>query len=129
MVEPDTGALTGVLDFDGARIEAFGMCIFGVYESFFGRMYMGEWRWFEQKASGGEKTVRQDLEAAFWHAFWENVPLQYPKEDYEDAVKLAVEIGMINRYVTELLDGIDQNNEQCRMDLEWSRGVWLGADL
>jgi Ser/Thr protein kinase RdoA (MazF antagonist) len=37
------GSVTGVLDFDEAQVEAFGMCIFGIYECFIGCMENGKW--------------------------------------------------------------------------------------
>ena len=39
----ETGGLTGVIDWDGAGIEAFGMMIFALYEAFFGGMEGGHW--------------------------------------------------------------------------------------
>lgn len=38
MVDPVTGALTAVLDWDGAQVEAFGMMVYGIYDGFFGCM-------------------------------------------------------------------------------------------
>jgi hypothetical protein len=38
----DAGNVTGVIDFDVAGIEAFGMCIWGVYECFLGSMNQGK---------------------------------------------------------------------------------------
>ncbi len=37
----DDGALTRGFDWDGAEIEAFGVGMFGLYESFFGEMDNG----------------------------------------------------------------------------------------
>lgn len=39
----ETGGLTGVIDCDGTGIEAFGMMIFALYETFFGGMEGGRW--------------------------------------------------------------------------------------
>lgn len=42
-VDKETGALTGVIDFDEARTEAFGINIFTLYENHFGSMEDGHW--------------------------------------------------------------------------------------
>jgi len=44
------GHVTGVINFDDAQTEAFGMCIFGVYESVFGVMRDQRWGFFGQPA-------------------------------------------------------------------------------
>ncbi|KAF2219706.1 hypothetical protein BDZ85DRAFT_322098 [Elsinoe ampelina] len=130
MIDPESGALTGVLDFDDASIGAWGMCISGVYEIFFGQMREVKWKWFEDKAPESEVSVREVLEEAFWEAFWEAAPEQYSRQEYEEAVRLATEIGMVNRYVSDdLLDRFEEHNEQHRRDLEWARGIWLGSKV
>lgn len=50
MVDPSDGYLTGVVDFDGARVEAFGICLFGVYEGFFRELRGARWRFLDQPA-------------------------------------------------------------------------------
>lgn len=47
----DSGHLTGVIDFDEAGIEAFGMCIWGLYECFFGMMEDGKWSFYDTIAA------------------------------------------------------------------------------
>ena len=43
----DVGKVTGVIDFDEAGIEPFGMCIWGLYEGFFGCMEGGKWSFYK----------------------------------------------------------------------------------
>ncbi|KAJ5720068.1 hypothetical protein N7493_006946 [Penicillium malachiteum] len=61
----EAGNVTGVLDVDEARIEAFGMCIWGLYEGFFGSMEDGRWSFYEEMPL---------LADAFWGSLWANVP-------------------------------------------------------
>ncbi len=61
------GNLRGVIDFEDAKTEAFGMCIFGIYEGFFGVMKDQKWSFFDQDARDGSgKSVKNVLETAFW---------------------------------------------------------------
>ncbi|RMZ79656.1 hypothetical protein DV738_g3153, partial [Chaetothyriales sp. CBS 135597] len=133
MVDPPTGHLTGVLDFDGARIEAFGMCIFGVYEGFFGEMRDAKWRFFDQPAppdqqDGGQvpddppRSVRETLCTAFWDMLWDAVPSWMNRQELEDAVTVSLELGIINRYFDK--DGdIDPENEDDLRSVNWAAGL------
>ncbi|KAI9678047.1 MAG: hypothetical protein M1817_005991 [Caeruleum heppii] len=125
-VDPE-GSLTGVIDFEDAQTEAFGMCLFGVYESFFGVMRYGKWTFFDQDAGNGyDKSVWDVLETAFWDTLWDAMPPTISRSQYEEAVMVALEIGMVNRYfVRGLLEGVDEENQGHRISLEFARGMLL----
>lgn len=135
MVDPPTGHLTGVLDFDGARIETFGMCIFGVYEGFFGEMRDAKWRFFDepvpQELQQGApnlhkppQSVREALYTAFWGTLWNNVPSSMERQDLEDAITIALDLGIINRYFDED-DDIDPEDEDDLRSVNWATGLLL----
>ena len=132
MVDRESGHLTGVLDFDDARTEAFGMCIFGVYEGFFGVMRDARWRFFDEPVTGQSagvpdrksQTIRQVLEAAFWNSFWDAVPSWIKKSEYEDPVTVALDVGIINRYFDKDCD-VDPDSEDDMRAVNWATGLLL----
>ncbi|RMZ84998.1 hypothetical protein DV738_g328, partial [Chaetothyriales sp. CBS 135597] len=88
----DSGHLTGVIDFDEAGVEAFGMCIWGLYECFFGSMEDGKWSFYDIPAGSmlhGEQTVRQVLERSFWESLCMTFRLQ--NNDYSRLTRLEEE--------------------------------------
>ncbi|KAI9688288.1 MAG: hypothetical protein M1820_010291 [Bogoriella megaspora] len=123
------GHVTGVIDFEDAQTEAFGMCIFGVYEGFFGVMNNQKWTFFDQPARdryGPRTSVRNVLETKFWESLWDAMPPTMGKQELSEAVMVALEVGIINRYLVRgLLDGVDFESEDHRIDLEWARGLFL----
>lgn len=121
------GNLTGVIDFEDAQTEAFGMCIFGVYESFFGEMRDQKWKFFDQPAGDGPgNSVRTVLETMFWDTLWEALPPDMSRQILEEAVMVALDIGIVNRYFDYgLLERVDLENESERNSLEFARGIWL----
>lgn len=132
MVDISSGALTGVLDFDDAQVEAFGMSIFGVYEGFFGHMKDGIWYWFNQAVSDVDngRTVCQVLHSSFWEAFWLAVPTWFTKEKYNQSIQMALDIGILNRYfVRGLQNEYNGENDDHVRGVEWARGIWLGRDF
>lgn len=111
----DLGNVTGVLDFDEAGVEAFGMCIWGLYECFFGSMEGGKWAFHEQAPL---------LEKAFWDTPWANTPARVKKVEAETAVKVALSIGAINRYFVDgMMDNIDVSKKIHRLSLEYAKGI------
>jgi len=117
LVDRDSGGLTGVVDFDEAQIEAFGMCIFGLYECFFGAMEKGRWSWYED---------RQRLEGAFCGALWDNLPPSMKQEELQDALSVAIDVGMIQRYfIRGMLDEYNETNKVHVMSLEYARALLL----
>lgn len=126
MVDPSDGHLTGVLDFDGARVEAFGMCLFGVYEGFFGEMRDAKWRFFDQPAIPGNspRSVRETLQTTFWDTLWDAMPPGMTRQDLEEPVMVALEVGIINRYFDK--DGdIDTEDENDLRSVNWATGLLL----
>ncbi|WEW59265.1 hypothetical protein PRK78_004734 [Emydomyces testavorans] len=123
----DKGNVTGVIDFEDATIEAFGMCLFGVYEGFFGAMNNQKWSYFDQPAGDGSNmSVRGVLETAFWKTLWDSVPPAMKKEELEEAVMVALNVGIVNRYfVRGLLERVDLENQEHRGSLEFARGLLL----
>ncbi|MCJ1269409.1 hypothetical protein MMC22_009301 [Lobaria immixta] len=121
------GNVTGVIDFEDAQTEAFGMCIFGIFEGFFGVMEDQKWRFFDQLADDGSgNSVRTVLETAFWNALWDALPPEMSKQKFEDAVMVALDIGIVNRYfVRGLLERVDLESEDHRISLEFARGILL----
>lgn len=131
MVDPSDGHLTGVLDFDGARVEAFGMCLFGVYESFFGEMQDGRWSFFDQpviqdsqEPGNPPRTVRETLQAAFWDTLWDAMPPGMTRQDLEESVTVALEVGIINRYFNKNGD-IDPDDKNDLRSVNWASGLLL----
>ena len=121
----EAGNATGVIDFDVAGIEAFGMCIWGIYECFLGSMEEGTWSFHNQEADGYHgQTIRQVLEAAFWDSLWSSVSPELQHRDLEAAVKVALSIGIINRYfIRGMMDEIDMTNNTHRLSLEYAKGI------
>ncbi|MCJ1460303.1 hypothetical protein MMC28_010682 [Mycoblastus sanguinarius] len=128
MFVDDTGALTGVIDFDEAEIEAFGMGVFGLYECIFGDMEGGVWAFYDflAKDSHPPQSVYQVLTKVFWNTFWEHVVPELKREDAEEAVWVALEVGIVNRYFVEgMLDKIDLDNSKHKLSVEYARGILL----
>jgi hypothetical protein len=129
----DNGDVTGVIDFDVAGIEAFGMRIWGVYECFLGSMNDGKWSFHDQEAAGYPgQTVCGVLEMSFWDSLWANVSqeLKEKRAELEAAVRVALSIGIINRYfVRGMMDSIDENIEVHRFCRWNTRRAFLLADL
>ena len=121
------GNVTGVIDFDDAQTEAFGMCIFGVYDGFFGVMNNQKWTFFDQPAGDGSgRSVRNVLETRFWESLWDAMPPGMGRQELAEAVTVALEIGIVDRYfVRGLLESVDLEREDHRIDLEWARGLFL----
>jgi len=121
----DSGNVTGVIDFDEAGIEAFGMCIWGLYECFFGSMEDGKWSFYDMPSEDSPgRTVREVLEHTFWESLWTNAPPSMKREEAEKAVKVSLSIGIINRYFIQgMMDEIDMSRRVHRLSLEYARGI------
>ena len=124
----EAGNVTGVIDFDASGIEAFGMCIRGIYECFLGSMEQGKWSFYNEKADGySGQTVRDVLEVAFWDSLWSSISPEFQRENLEAAVKVSLCMGAINRYfVRGMMDEIDEIDESIkvhRLSLEYAKGV------
>ncbi|EPE29539.1 Protein kinase-like (PK-like) [Glarea lozoyensis ATCC 20868] len=121
------GRVNGVIDFDEAQSEAFGFCIFGIYESFLGHMKDSKWIFFDEQAGDESgRSVKNVLESAFWDTLWESLPSAMAKRDYQEAITVAMDIGSINRYlVPDLLEKVDITNDSHLRSLEFARGMLL----
>ena len=110
-VDRTTGAITGVIDFDGAQIEALGINIVTLYEWFLGSIEKRHWSPYDMPAGEpyGSKTVCQVLESAFWETFWANVSPDPRKENSKEALCVALRVGIVNRYIVDskMLDEVD----------------------
>ncbi|KAK3306387.1 uncharacterized protein B0T15DRAFT_509774 [Chaetomium strumarium] len=89
----DSGHLTGVIDFDEAAVEAFGMCVWGLYECFFGSMDDGKWSFYDVPADDDSgRTIREVLEQTFWESLWTHASPNLYREEAESAVKISLSI-------------------------------------
>ena len=127
-VDRVTGGITGVIDFDGAHIEALGISIVTLYEWFIGSMEDGHWSPYDMPAgeTHGGKTVCQVLESAFWEAFWANVSPKLKKEDSKEALSVALRVGIVNRYIvdSEMLDEVDfEKGHGDERSLDYVKGI------
>ena len=127
-VDKDAGTLTGVIDFEEARTEALGINIFTLYENHFGSMEDGHWTPFDMPA--GEQypalSVSEVLTKAFWDSWWANIAPGLKREDLEEAVGVALRVGIINRYfVRGMLDEIDLAKRVHVISLDYAREILL----
>ncbi|KAG8162696.1 hypothetical protein KVR01_007174 [Diaporthe batatas] len=123
----DSGHLTGVIDLDEAGIEVFGMCIWGLYECFFGMMENGKWSFYDTVLDGGPReanTIRQGLENTFWESLWANTPAGLKQTETEQAVMVSLSVGVINRYFIQgMVDEVDPSKSVHRMSLVYAKGI------
>ncbi|KAK3933945.1 hypothetical protein QBC46DRAFT_429804 [Diplogelasinospora grovesii] len=123
----DYGNVTGVIDFDEAGIEAFGMCTWGLYECFLGSMEDGKWSFYDMPAAEDfqpSRSVREVLECTFWDSLWGNAPPSLKRDKAERAVKISLSIGIINRYFIQgMMDEIDMSRNAHRLSLEYVRRI------
>lgn len=125
-VDKDTGTLTGVIDFDEARPEAFGINIFTLYENHVGSMEGGHWSLYDMSA--GEQhpglSVSEVLTKAFWDALWVSTTPSLGRKDFEEAVGVALRVGIINRYfVRGMMDEIDLGKRVHATSLDYAKGI------
>lgn len=108
LVDPHSGELNAVLDWDWGRVEAFGMTIYGFYEDFTARREGDEIFFFDQLALSG-RAMREELEKTFWEQLWRSVEGYLSVEEHGKAVRTAAVIGAMNRFLDlETLNEIDQ---------------------
>ena len=121
----EAGNVTGIIDFDAAGIEAFGMCIWGIYECFLGSMEQGKWSFFNQEAEQySGRTIRNVLEVAFWDSLWSCISPDFQRRDLEAAIQVALSIGVINRYfIRGMIDEIDESKKVHRVSMEYAKGI------
>ena len=128
-VDRISGAITGLIDFDGAEIEALGISIFTLYESFIGSMENRHWSPYDMRAGethGSETTVCQVLESAFWETFWANVSPKVNKEQSKEALSVALRVGIVNRYMgdSNMLGEVDfEKRHGDERSLDYVKGI------
>ncbi|CAD6586541.1 MAG: hypothetical protein ASARMPREDX12_002382 [Alectoria sarmentosa] len=127
-VDGDVGTLTGVIDFEEARTEAFGMNVFTIYENHVGSMEGGHWSPYDMPAGGEHPglSVSEVLTKAFWDALWANTAPGFGRRDFEEAVGVALKVGIINRYfVRGMLDEIDLAKWVHVISFDYAREILL----
>lgn len=87
LVNPDSGEITGVVDWSDASIQPFGFTLYAL-ENVLGSMGSGGWRWLENA---------NDLRNSFWTTFREQTGLS---EDQTSLIKIAGKAGILIRYGT-----------------------------
>ena len=127
-VDKEVGTLTGVIDFDEARTEAFGINIFTLYENHIGSMEDGHWSPYNMPA--GEQypglSVSEVLTKAFWDALWAYTASSVKREEFEEALGVALRVGIINRYfVRGMLDEVDLTKRVHVISWDYAKGILL----
>ena len=127
-VDRITGRITGVIDFDDAQVEALGMNIVTLYEWFLGSMEDSHWSSYDIPAGEqySSRNVCQLLEAAFWDTFWANARLDLSKEECQEALSVALKVGVINRYIVDggMLDEVDlEKGRGDERSLDYAKGI------
>ncbi|KAK4194848.1 hypothetical protein QBC40DRAFT_343881 [Triangularia verruculosa] len=87
LVNPDTGEITGVIDWADASIQPFGFTLYAL-ENALGNMSSGGWKWFDNA---------DELRDAFWKDFVEKTGVS---ESETRLIKLAAKAGILIRYGT-----------------------------
>ena len=64
LINPDTGSLTGIVDWAEAEVLPFGLSLWGL-ENCLGFMDSRGWHYFDN---------RRELEDLFWRTFWTEAP-------------------------------------------------------
>lgn len=129
-VDRTDGRITGVIDFDDAQVEALGTNIVTLYEWFLGSMEDGHWSPYDMPAGKeyGGRSVCGVLEAAFWHTFRANAVLDLSKEGTQEALSVALKVGIVNRYVVDggMLDEVDlENGRGDARSLDYAKGILM----
>ncbi len=129
-VDRITGGITGVIDFDDAQIEALGMNMVTLYEWFVGSMENAHWSPYDMPAGEphGGRDVCRVLEAAFWDTFWAHTSPDLKKEGSEEALWVALRVGVVNRYLVDggMLDKVDlEKGVGDERSLDYAKGILL----
>lgn len=90
LLMPETGSISGIVDWAEASILPFGMVLYGL-DSFLGNMGSGGWRYDES---------REILEEKFWRLFWNAADIEGVglKDQLEETVRMARDIGVFLKY-------------------------------
>lgn len=107
---PETGELTGVIDWDDARIEVFGTNLWCIYEDL---LTKGDEDGFEVNPE------RETVERVFWDRLWLSLAPKLTRERDGEAVRTALWVGAVWRYLKlDVLDrigvGVDEDQSLIR---------------
>lgn len=94
IVNPDTGNITGIIDWAGAKFLPFGMSLWGL-QNMLGIMDSDGWHYHENSSR---------LEGLFWEIFYSNVG--FASADHIRAIKIAERVGLVLRYGFTWEDGV-----------------------
>jgi hypothetical protein len=86
LINPETGNITGIVDWAEARILPFGLTLWG-FENTLGFMDSKGWQYYDN---------RRQLEDLFWQSFWTKAP-NASKVDLE-LIRAARMLGLFCRY-------------------------------
>lgn len=119
------GHVTGVIDFESATVEAFGVSMWGIWECFLGQMNKGKFSFFDQVTADTDgHTVREVLEETFWDALRASLPSTPNIVDMNPSVRTALAVGVIGRYfVSGLLEHIDLERAHHARSLDYARRI------
>jgi len=86
-----------------------------------------KWSFFDQPAEDGcGRSARDVLDTTFWDTLWGSVPLEMRRQEFEEVVMVAVDIGIINRYfVRGLVENVNLESDDHRSSLGFARGIIL----
>ncbi|GAM88276.1 hypothetical protein ANO11243_063090 [Dothideomycetidae sp. 11243] len=127
----EEGHITGVIDFESAGVEAFGMSIWGLYECWLGGMNDARFAFFDfMTAESGGRTVREVLENVFWTTLWSEVNGSVLRREHEAAIRVALAMGVLRRYFTrDLVDKVTEGDMHHIRSLAYAKAilpaVWL----
>jgi hypothetical protein len=88
LVDPETGNLTGVVDWEQTTFKPFGLSLWTL-GNLLGSMDLGGWHDFHQ---------RQELESLFWEIFRKRVGEDERWEERERVIRLGRNLGTLLRY-------------------------------
>ncbi|KAB8267485.1 hypothetical protein BDV30DRAFT_244286 [Aspergillus minisclerotigenes] len=102
IVDPDRGGITGIVDWDEAKVLPFGMSLWGV-QNMLGFMNSTGWHYRENSSR---------LRSLFWDIFYQNVDVV--SSDERRAIQIAERAGLLFRYGFRREDGVSERpvNEQ-----------------
>ncbi|KAF2151478.1 hypothetical protein K461DRAFT_295526 [Myriangium duriaei CBS 260.36] len=111
--DEQTGALTGVIDWDHATIERFGMTIWSLYENFLSCRSKEGIVFYEQ-------PLRSKLENAFWGELRSSTAEVLDSTTSGPAVRAAAVAGAITRYLD--LETLEDETEDHEFYLQRAKG-------
>ncbi|KAE8319900.1 hypothetical protein BDV41DRAFT_570817 [Aspergillus transmontanensis] len=117
IVDPDRGGITGIVDWDEAKVLPFGMSLWG-FQNMLGFMNSTGWHYHENSSR---------LRSLFWDIFYQNVGVV--SSDERRAIQIAERAGLLFRYGFTREDGVSERpaNEQ-DSSIKYLDALLLGLD-